>query len=161
MLTQELLKERLEYDPETGVFTRVLRVRGKCKTYTREKAGSVNNSGYLIISVGNVAYRAHRLAWLYVYGEFPKKHLDHINRDRLDNRINNLREVTRAQNAWNTGARLCNTSGYTGVSWHNKARKWAANIRVHMRKKCLGYFDSPEAAHAAYVAAKEKLHIID
>lgn len=156
MLTQERLKELLDYDPETGVFVRKKNVRGGFSI--GDIAGTINDNGYRIINIDGKRYRAHRLAWLYVYGVHPSAYLDHINRDRSDNRINNLREVNKQQNSWNHGGNIANTSGFTGVSWHKKSNKWRAAIRVNYVQRALGYFDTKEEAHAAYVQAKVEHH---
>jgi HNH endonuclease/AP2 domain len=157
MLTQERLKELLSYDPETGLLTR------KFSNCNRIKAGGiaggVSNRGYWWIRIDYKKYQAHRLAWLYIHGYWPTK-LDHINRIKDDNRVKNLREVTSAENSWNRGLQSNNKSGYTGVMWSKKDKKWKAQIRVHGKQMHLGYFPTPEEAHAAYLAAKEKHHRI-
>jgi hypothetical protein len=94
-LTQSRLKELLIYDPDTGIFRR----RIACGiAVAGSTPGNINAMGYLDISIGCKRYYAHRLAWLYVYGEWPSLEIDHINCDRLDNRISNLRDVTHHQN---------------------------------------------------------------
>jgi len=158
MLTQERLKEVLDYNPETGVF--VWRVsKGPCKAGS--VAGNAHITGYVLIAIDGKKHRAHRLAWLYVHGVWPDKDIDHINRIRTDNRIANLRDVSKSENQWNSSARCDNTSGYLGVCWHKQRSKWHAQIRVCEKRLHLGYFNTLEAANAAYMAAKEKLHIID
>lgn len=156
MLTQERLKELLEYDPETGVFVWKITRRGKAKAGAR--AGAINNNGYEHIWIDQIAYKSHRLAWLYVNGSWPARAIDHINRIKSDNRITNLREATKAQNGWNRGKNSNNTSGYPGVSWHKTVGKWSARIRIDSARKHLGYFDTPEEANAAYVRAKAEHH---
>lgn len=156
MLTQERLKELLDYNPETGVF--VWRVSKGTRKAGRV-AGAVNITGYVDIAIDGKKHRAHRLAWLYTYGCWPNKDIDHINRIRTDNRIENLRDTDK--NEWNRDKQVNNTSGYTGVSWHKWTKKWIAKIKVYGKNTHLGLFDTPEAANAAYMAAKEKLHIID
>jgi hypothetical protein len=101
---------------------------------------------------------AHRLAWFYVHGEFPKCELDHINGVRDDNRISNLRECSRAENMQNAGMFKTNTSGYTGVTWHKQRRKWAAQIWVNNKRMYLGLRESKEDAYALYLEAKAKYH---
>jgi hypothetical protein len=156
MLTQERLKEILDYNPETGVF--VWRVsKGPCEA--GGKAGTVNNNGYVHIKIERKLHQAHRLAWLYTYGCWPDKDIDHINRMKTDNRIENLRDTDK--NDWNRDKHSNNTSGYPGVSWYKRSKKWRAKITVSGKQMHLGLFDTPEAANAAYMAAKEKLHIID
>jgi hypothetical protein len=158
MLTQERLKELLDYDPETGVFTR--KVRTTSKIHVGDAAGGLDSKGYLLIRVDGKRYIAHRLAWLYIHGCWPDKDLDHINRIKTDNRIGNLREVTKAQNQWNTSSYKNNTSGYPGVSWHRKDKKWRARISIHGKYMFLGNYATPEAAYVAYMEAKEQIHRI-
>jgi hypothetical protein len=95
-------------------------------------------------------FQAHRLAWLYVYGEWPNGAIDHINRDPGDNRISNLRLATPTQNNANRARPACNTSGVKGVSWIGKSRKWQAQITVHGRQKYLGRFSEKDLAVQAY-----------
>lgn len=158
MLTQERLKELLDYDPETGVFTWKVYRGGRTKK--GEKAGNVNGEGYTHIKVDGKQYKAHRLAWLYMYGTFPNKDIDHINRNKIDNSIYNLREVSNQQNSWNQKVAKNNTSGFTGVTWYKRVGKWGAYIKVDYKRKHLGFFAAPEQAHAAYLAAKAEHHTI-
>lgn len=156
MLTQSRLKELLNYDPDTGIFTR--RVSASNRVKIGDRAGSVNGMGYRHIYVDGNLYLAHRLAWLYVYGGFPPSGIDHINAVKDDNRIVNLREATQSENNQNRAKQSNNTSGFRGVSWHATAKKWHARIGVGNKLKHIGLFDTPEAAHAAYLAAKAELH---
>jgi hypothetical protein len=123
-------------------------------------AGSVNGEGYLLIKLQRRSYKAHRLAWLYVCGVWPEDQLDHINRNRSDNRISNLREVTNKQNLQNAGKYSHNTSGHSGVSWHKQRSKWVAQIKHNHKVIHLGYFTNIEDAIAARKAA-EKLYWAD
>jgi hypothetical protein len=106
MLNQKTLKKYLNYDPETGVFKRKIN-SGKAKI--GDVAGGINGSGYICIRINSVKYRAHRLAWLYVHGKFPDNQIDHINRVKNDNRIDNLRDVTQSVNARNRDLLSTNT----------------------------------------------------
>lgn len=99
MLTQDRLKELMRYDEETGILTR--RVSTSSNARAGDIAGSKDKDGYLVIRIDKKLYRAHRLAFLYVYGRFPEEFTDHINGIRDDNRISNLREVTRQENMQN------------------------------------------------------------
>lgn len=155
MLTQELLKERLTYDPSTGIF----RARVKRKQLNvGDVAGSWTSKGYWRIKIDDQEYSAHRLAWMYMYGEFPPKHLDHINQDRADNRIDNLREANYCENGQNRRLGRNSTSGYLGVTYSKQSDKWQASICIHKRHKYLGQFATPEQAAAAYAAAKQIYH---
>ena len=153
-LAAERLRELLEYFPETGIFRwRVSRQRVRVGSI----AGCLNGDGYLTIMVDGKKHRAHRLAWLYVHGTWPKDQIDHINRDRADNRIENLREATPTENNRNQNKRYDNTSGHVGVSWSKAAQKWVAQIR-HLGKKIhLGFFTEKEDAIAARAAAEIEL----
>ena len=156
-LTQERLKELLHYDHDTGIFTN-LKSRGK-RIKIGSVAGTKNSNGYVHIQIDYKKYQAHRLIWLYVYGEFPEKSLDHINEVKDDNRLVNLRLATHQENHQNQSSpQTNNTSGYLGVYWHKGAKKWRAQIQVNGKKKYLGYFDTAEEASKAYVTAKRKLH---
>lgn len=155
MLTQERLKELLDYDPETGVFIR-LASRGNASKGAI--AGSPDSKGYLRIFIEGKRYKAHRLAWLYVYGVWPAHQIDHINRTKSDNRIANLRETTNMQNCWNQGVRKNNKTRLLGVHLHKKTGKYRALIGVDNNTKHLGLYVTPEEAHAAYLAAKNEMH---
>lgn len=156
MLTQERLKELLDYDPGTGVFSWIVDRGGTAKAGS--VAGRLNGNTYLQIMVDGKRYCAHRLAWLYVHGEFPPDQLDHINRIRTDNRISNLRPATGTENNQNCSKRSDNTSGVIGVGWHKKCGKWVAHIRLNGRRKHLGLYDTIEEAAAARASAKAELH---
>lgn len=112
------------------------------------KIAGTESRGYRLVRLGNVLYRVHRLVFLWHHGHMPKE-IDHVNGNGLDNRIENLRSVTRSQNNWNR-------RGILGASRHG--HKWRAHINVNNRQQHLGVFDTREAAHAAYVAAKKRLH---
>ncbi len=157
-LTAEYLRSVLHYDQESGIFTWKVRTAHNVKV--GDVAGSVNGRGYLQIRLQSRHYLAHRLAWLYMCGEWPEDQLDHVNRDRSDNRIANLREVTNKQNHQNKSKYSHNTSGHTGVYWNKQNSKWRALI-MHNRKLIhLGYFTDIEDAIAARKAA-EKLYWSD
>lgn len=112
-------------------------------------------NGYLTITIDKRAYLAHRLAWLYMTGEWPSDYIDHIDGVPAHNAWDNLREATQTQQNANTRLRKNNTSGYRGVKWHKGCQKWNANIQVNGKSRYLGLFDSKEDAYAAYaVAAK-------
>lgn len=157
-LTAEKLRELLHYSPETGVFT--WKVSNSNRVKVGDVAGCLDGRGYLLISVRSRLHKAHRLAWLYVYGVWPTDQIDHINRIRTDNRIANLREVSHKQNNQNRSKPSNNTSGHPGVSWHKQRSKWLAHIKHNQKKIHLGCFNTIEEAIAARKAA-EKLYWAD
>ena len=147
-----LVRKLFNYDPETGVFT----WKSKTKPATQIGAivGYVTKSGYRALGFNKKTYLAHRIAWLYFYGEFPKHQIDHINRNRDDNSICNLRDVTPSQNSQNFIA--VRKDKFIGVQ---KGRnKWYAKIMLNGKNIPLGSFATPEEAHAAYINAKRQLH---
>lgn len=151
-LTAESVRKILHYEESTGVFT-------WRTTSGPRKAGTVAGGaalGYWAIGVGRRRYQAHRLAWLYVYGVWPQVEVDHINRDRFDNRIENLRLASRRQNGANLSLSCRNTSGVKGVTWDKRSRKWLASIMVDRKRKHVGYFNDIGLAAAAYDRAAEK-----
>lgn len=155
MLSQEQLKEFALYDPLTGVFTRKIS-RGKNQfgaEFVRWLAGTVmgtvGQQGYVRISIFGKIYQGHRLAWLYHYGEWPKDQIDHINHDRSDNRIENLREATNGTNRKNISLPCTNKSGVIGVHRHSQNDCWVAQIRVDGKTHHLGcYQHLDQAAYA-------------
>lgn len=155
-LTVERLRELLHYDPDTGIFTWVERVsrRGPIGHI----AGSKTMFGYCNITINFTHFMAHRLAWLYVHGEWPKHYIDHINGDRFDNRFCNLREATRSENGQNRCLSKNSTSGFMGVTFCPVGGNWVSHICINKKLKHLGYFDTPELAHEAYKQAKAELH---
>jgi len=141
-LTQERLKELLSYDPDTGLFTRKVAVNYNAKA---GDCVGCDSRGYLLVNVDGVKHYLHRLAWLYVHGYMPKE-IDHINRDGRDNRISNLREVTRSENTFNQGLRMDNKSGVKGVRWRADRSKWEARVKALGSVQVLGLFDTKEEA---------------
>ena len=141
ILTQEYLREIIYYDPETGWMS-----WNENKVWTKRGAiGYTNSWGYRVVMIDGKNYFVHRLAWLYIYGYFPPHQLDHVNHDRLDNRISNLREVTNQQNQMNrrfTG----NSSGFRGVYWDKERKRWAPKIKVNQVIINLGRFTTLEEA---------------
>ena len=152
MITQARLKELFIYNSETGVFTRRI-ATGRHGCHIAGKiAGTLQNRGYSVVTADSKRYLAHRLAWLYVKGAWPNGDLDHIDGDKLNNKISNLREATRKQNMQNVKNHKHNTSGFKGVAWHNQRNKWRAYIFDDYRQIHLGLFDS---IHAAVEARKQ------
>lgn len=146
---QETLKKLYYYDPCTGIFTR-LTTRG-LGAAGEEKAST--SHGYIVLNINSKNYPAHRLAWLYMTGEYPIGEVDHRDQDRANNKWNNLRTVTSAQNKANVRKRKNNKSGFRGVSPNGTSGKpWCAFITINKKAKNLGYYDTPEAAAHAYDA---------
>lgn len=149
---------KLSYDSSTGVFVWVESPSKKIPVGS--VAGTITRNGYCNIKIGKINYLAHRLAWLFVNDCWPSWHVDHINGDRLDNRISNLREASFEINAQNR--RVANSNnvscGLLGVSWNKGNKRWAAAIRSGGRKIHIGLFDTPDLAHKAYIHAKRELH---
>lgn len=139
ILTQERLQDLLIYDEATGVFTN--RVTRNPRAKIGEPAGFVNQDGYIIIGVDKKKLYAHRVVWLYVFGRGPEEEIDHINRDRKDNRLVNLREATRLVNAQNTGKHAKNTSGHKGVTFHAKLKKWQVQMRANNKTFYVGQYE--------------------
>lgn len=149
------LLDVLHYDPRTGNFTWLVK-RGPRAVGSR--AGGLNGGGQLLICFKGRYYTAARLAYLYMMGEWPPAEIDHINRDPTDNRWENLRPANRSENC--TNRRTFSTTGFKGVSFHKYGykKKYTARIVANGKLKSLGYFETPEQAHAAYVAAALKYH---
>jgi hypothetical protein len=147
MVTPKRLRERLQYDPLSGLF---------CWGASGKLAGSARGNGYWRVSIDGVAYHAHRLAWLYVYDEWPSGLIDHINRKRSDNRISNLRDVGPGLNSFNQDKRCDNTSGEPGVTWRKSRNRWIAQIWKDRRLFRLGSFkDKGQAVRARKRAVAE------
>lgn len=150
MITQERLKELVLYDPESGSFTCLIR-RGGTNKKGRE-IGSKDH-GYIRITIDGKRYYAHRLAWLYITGEWPLIEIDHANCVRDDNRWCNLREANKTQNGGNVRKKSNNTSGIKGIYWNKYREKWTAEIMIEQKKIHLGHFtefnDAVIARHLA------------
>lgn len=154
-LTHERLRELLEYNPDTGVFT--WRVGRRGTAWKGSVAGTVND-GYVRIGVDGEIYRAHLLVWLWKKGVFPSSEIDHRDGNTTNNRFLNLREATKSENQQNGKLRNNNTSGYTGVSWQATKQLWVAYITVNTKRITLGRSRSFETALALRVAGKIKHH---
>lgn len=146
-LTHDRVRELLHYDQETGVFT--WRAKAARQTIVGSVAGCITGAGYIVIRIDGNLHYAHRLAWLWQKGCHPESLLDHINRDKTDNRILNLREANHQENMWNSSS--------TGFYWRKRRSKWHARICSNGRVINLGYFDCMLAARAAYLRARKEM----
>ena len=155
-MTKDKLKELLKYDPDTGIFTwnvsRSQMKRGDVAGTKRKNDGKT----YTIISLNGSKYRAHRLAFLYMTGKFPKLLCDHINGDGTDNRWVNLREVDHVNNNRNMRLRVDNTSGVTGVYWNKKDKRWQVSIKVGSKRGYIGQYKTLEEARTARLSAERE-----
>lgn len=156
MLDINYLRDVLDYDKSTGEFKWKKKRKG---VKTGVVLGCDNGFGYKRITVSNVSYYAHRLAWFYMHGYFPENQIDHINGIRSDNRIENLREATGSQNEQNKYKAMSNSkSKVLGVSWHKKAKKWQVHICTCRKREYIGLFSNIDDAKEAYLAAKKQKH---
>jgi len=153
-LTQQRLKQVVKYCPESGLFSAI-------QAISQRKYGDILNkslsSGYVVIRIDGVLYRAHRLAFLYMTGKWPNK-VDHKNLDRSDNRWCNLRECSHAENLRNQPLKSNNKTGYKNVSWREDKKCFRAYIVKNYKQINLGHFKSAEDAYAAYLSAAKDLH---
>jgi len=155
-LTVDLLKHLFDYDKETGNL--IWKVSNARSQKIGDIAGSFDTSlGYVRVGISGKKYYAHRLVFLYHKGYLPKT-IDHINGDKVDNRIGNLRAVTASQNQHNRKINSNSTSGYKGVSYYKHKNKWCARIRLENKRIELGYYKTPEEADAVVRKAREELH---
>jgi len=159
-LTAEYVRSILDYNPETGAFTWKHRsdVRKEWNTrYAGKNASNFDKSNNrFFVCINHIHYYAHRLAWIYMTGEWPKELIDHEDLNPQNNKWDNLREATPSQNQQNQGKPITNTSGYKGVAFHKQRNKWRASISINNKTKHLGLFNCPTAAYFAYCrAAKE------
>jgi hypothetical protein len=150
------IKKFVSYDPDTGIFTRI--ASKSCPWTIGERAGAIAAKGYRTIFINGSYYLEHRIAWVLVYGEIAKGlTVDHINGDKADNRICNLRLATDCQNSYYRPRKSNNNSGFKGV-YRRENGKYRATITVNKKRKNLGTFNTKEEAYAAYCEAARKLH---
>lgn len=148
-ISQSYLKSKLQYNHETGIFVWLK---------NNKRAGFTHSSGYRRIKLKNHPVTEHRLVWLYIYGYIPEQ-VDHINGNRSDNRLKNLRQATNQQNQQNKRTPSSNNkSGYLGVSLCKKSKKWKATISINNISITIGYYDCPQKAHDAYLTRKRQVH---
>ena len=152
-INADILRMELTYNPQTGVFTRRNNPRGDAN----KAVGRIATKGYRQISVWGKRYVAHRLAWLYIHGEWPQGQLDHINRNKDDNRIENLRVVTNKQNQENVVRWAHNKSGRRGVRFDTGRGKWVAEMKHYGKKHTLGWFDNIIDAVACRMRAEREM----
>lgn len=171
-LSQELAKNAIKKMPDIAYFMRYIRYEAPTGKFfwvshprlsmkNGTEAGCVKKDGYAVITIGRNNYKAHRVAWLFHHAEEPTKFIDHINGVRNDNRPENLRLATMAENHQNRAVSTKNTSGFVGVYYSEKDGAWHARIRVLPKRIYLGGYATAEEAHAAYKAAKCALHIFN
>lgn len=155
MITQKELKELLDYDPNTGVFTWKETRSGGC--IKGKTAGSLKkDTGYIVIRINRREYQAHRLAYLFTKGYFPEYQVDHRDGIRSNNKWENLRHVTRVCNLQNTKVYSSNKSGFPGVCWNKACNKWKAYIMINQRSINLGHYDDVlEAALARFTVESQ------
>lgn len=153
LLTQERLKELLKYNAHTGVFTN--RVTRSSRAIKGDVAGCLKPSGYRIITIDGALHRAHRLVFLFIGGKLPKDQTDHINGDRDDNRLSNLRCVSSTENSKNASRSHRNISGTIGVRWRKDRCKWIATIAINGKATFIGSFNDMESA----IAARKKANV--
>lgn len=153
MITQTELKSILKYDDESGQFFWIESKKGRRGTPQR-----IRKDGYCFICINGKKYLAHRLAWLYMYGKFPQVYIDHINTNKSDNRIINLRLATHSNNGINRGLQANNKSGYKGVHLDKNTNLYMARITINRKMIYLGLFESIENAAIAYKNAAIKYH---
>jgi len=160
-LTQEYLKSILDYNPDTGIFTwkhRDDRSNSWNTRYAGSEAGAISSECVINISINKKLYIATRLAWLYVYGYFPDYTLHYINNISLDNRIKNICKHNRMEMSQNRKKQKNNTSSFVGVCFNKYHNKFQAQIAANGKIKYLGYFNTAEEAHEAYLKAKAHYH---
>ncbi len=156
---EDFIKECLQYDAEKGIVSwRVDAGRGASRRHPGDIAGCRLSEGYIQIKVHGRKYLAHRIAWFLHYGEWTENEVDHINGSKIDNRILNLRNATRAQNKQNERLRDCNTSGYKGVSFCKNRMKWRGGVMINGKKFDLGFFTEVHDAGMATEKLRDKLH---
>lgn len=157
-LTAERLREVLRYDPDTGKFTWI-KATGKKSKPGKAAGYKSGDDSYcrILLGIDGKRYRAHRLAWLYMNGQWPRLDVDHINGDATDNRWANLREATKTQNMANSRRYKNNASGIKGVHFHRQSGKWRAVVRIHNRNQHVGLFTDKFEAGRAYFAAAQRL----
>jgi hypothetical protein len=157
-MTPAEARELFDYDPESGELTWKIRA-ARCVT-VGARAGSLKRDGYVQVTFRKKCFQAHRVAWAVVHGVWPGNDIDHINGERSDNRLANLRVVTPEENMQNQrrAHRSNKSSGLLGVHFYARTGRWKATIWSRGQNQFLGYFSSAAEAQSAYLSAKERLH---
>jgi len=155
MITQELVQHYFDYKNDHLYWKNVVHLNQS--KLIGQKAGSIHSTGYRHITFMNKQHKAHRLIWLYVYGYLPKE-IDHIDGNRQNNKLENLREVTRSQNQYNKIMQKNTASGIKGVNWHKKSKSWVVRLNVNNQPKHFGYFKDLELAELVAIEARDKFH---
>jgi outer membrane protein assembly factor BamB len=156
-MIEDKIRDRLSYDVNTGLLSWRINVSKNVKAGA--KAGHIRKDGYSRLCVDRQFFLAHRVAWMLHYGSWPTSEIDHLNGERHDNRIANLRDVSKSINLQNQRkATSKNMTGFLGVSWHARTKCYAARININGTEKHLGYFKTAEKAHEAYLSKKRMVH---
>lgn len=158
-ISHEILIRRLDYDPDTGFFTwkhAPNAWKGWNEKFAGKRAGCFSR-GYWLIRLEGRIYRASRLAWFYVMGQWPQTQIDHVNGDSLDDRFSNLRDASPSENTCNRKLQSNNTSGFKGVYWLKANKKWRVRVGVGGKDHHIGLFDDQLSAALAYDRAAKEL----
>ena len=156
MIDQETVRKLFHYDAESGML--LWRNGNGRNVKPWQEAKAPNGNGYFSVKIENKNYPVHRIIWLYVYGSFPKQDIDHKNRIRNDNRLCNLRSVSRTDNCQNISLPSHNKSGHIGVSWFKKHNCWTVYVKVNKKNKWLGYFKNLDDAVVARKDGESKYY---
>ena len=155
-LTQERVRELFDYDYENGWLIRKQTRAGI--PWNKPCGHKPICNGYGRVCIDGKGYFAHRIIWLWHYGSWPSNQTDHLDRNKINNRIENLRDATGSENEQNKGLKGTNSSGFPGVSWHKRDKKYQAYIKINKKQIHIGCFTAAEEAHLAYQLAKIKYH---
>jgi hypothetical protein len=156
VITQSELKEVLSYDKETGLFTWIKKLG--VRTIIGDVISAINNSGYIHVQINKKKYLGHRLVWLYEFGEFPIEFIDHVDGNRANNRLSNLREASNSQNMMNRKVNTNSKLKTKGVCFHKKLNKFQVACQKNGKRIFLGTFDNLVDAKNAYISFAMKAH---
>lgn len=154
-LSHKILTSLLHYDPETGFFTRIIDCHAEKKG---DKAGYKKKNNYVYIRVCGFRYCAHRLAYFYMNGKWPQNFIDHIDRDKHNNKWSNLRDATRSQNSFNRDISSKSSSGIAGVCWDGRKNRWRAYIKHDRKYINLGFYQDINDAALARRGAESRFY---